>query len=180
MKLRKILVLFLMVIISTFVFGDNHSNQVNSKMVEGLTYTNYIETELGMDIYWEFSENQELFMMLKAPVSGWISIGFEPSKKMKGAKIIIVGFKDEEVILEEYYGNTQISHRKIKEKYITEFYGERTEEYSLAEFVIPLDNESRYNSLQPGSIIKTIIAYHNSSDSFSRRHSKRDTIDINF
>jgi hypothetical protein len=149
-------------------------------MIEELTYTNYLETELGIDIYWEFSENQELYMMLKAPVSGWISIGFEPSRRMKDAKIVIIGFEGEEVVLEEHYGNTQISHRKIEEKYITEFYGERTEEYSMAEFVIPLDNESRYYRLQPDSVIDTIIAYHSSSDSFMRRHSQRDTIEINF
>ena len=139
-----------------------------------------METELGIDIYWEFSEEQELYMMLKAPVSGWISIGFEPSRRMKDAKIVIIGFENEEIILEEHYGNTQISHRKIEEKYITQFYGERTEEYSLAEFVIPLDTESRYNRLQPGSIIKAIIAYHSDSDNFMRRHSQRDTIEIQF
>jgi hypothetical protein len=99
---------------------------------------------------------------------------------MKDAKIVIIGFENEEVILEEHYGNTQISHRKIEEKYITQFYGERTEEYSLAEFVIPLDNESRYYRLQPGNVIKTIIAYHSDSDNFLRRHSQRDSMEINF
>ncbi|MGM0640287.1 MAG: DOMON domain-containing protein [Thermotogota bacterium] len=180
MKMKRLFVILFVVILSTFIFADGHVKQFESKMVEDLIYSNYMETELGMDIYWEFSEDNDLYMVIKAPVSGWISIGFEPSNRMKDAKIIIIGLNNDEVVLEEHYGNSMISHRKIEEKYIENFYGERTEEYSLAEIKIPLNEESRYNTLKPDAKIKTIIAYHNSSDSFMRRHSQRDTIEIQF
>jgi len=178
--MKRILIFLFVVVLSIFIYADGHVNQLESNLVKDLIYTNYMETELGMDIYWEFSENDELYIAVKAPVSGWISIGFEPSRIMKDAKIIIVGLDEDEVILEEHYGNSMISHRKIEEKYIENYYGERTEEYSMAEIKIPLNEESRYNTIKPNSKIKTIIAYHSDSDNFARKHSQRDTIEIQF
>src|SRR6056297_2548707 len=122
--MKRILIFLFIVVLSVFIYADGHVNQLESNLVEDLIYTNYMETDLGMDIYWEFSENNELYIAIKAPVSGWISIGFEPSRIMKDAKIIIVGLDEDEVILEEHYGNSMISHRKIEEKYIENYYGE--------------------------------------------------------
>ncbi len=177
--------IFLAILIFSFsiliIASDNpiqKESYFSSFLVQDLEYHNRYISNIGLEIYWEFSENDSLYMVLKAPVTGWISIGFDATRRMANAKIIIAGFESEKVILEEHIGTSQISHRKINEKYITNFKGERTSSNSFVEFEIPL-KDSRYN-IKKGEKINVIIGFHNSSDSFTRRHTQRSTVEVIF
>ncbi|MFW5873728.1 MAG: DOMON domain-containing protein [Bacillota bacterium] len=152
-----------------------------SILTEDLTYSNHYSADIDLDIFWEFNEEEdELHMMLESPGSGWLSIGFDASDRMNEAKIIIAGFdEDNNFQLEEHIGTSATSHEPIEETYITESTGEREEESSIAEFIIPLDEDSRYN-IEQGEAQEVIIAFHSSSDGFMQRHSQRDSVEIEF
>lgn len=151
---------------------------LDSALIEELVYTNHFISDIDMELFWEFSlEEEELYMVLKSPGSGWLAIGFEPTNRMADAQMIIAGFENEGFILEEHYGTGPTTHEKIDETYIENSSGERTAESSRIEFVIPLGVESRYD-LQQGEEYTIILSYHNSSDNFLQRHSQRTTIEV--
>ncbi len=151
---------------------------LDSELIAELVYNNHIIADIDMELFWEFSsEEDELYVVLKSPGSGWLAIGFEPTNRMADAEIIIAGFENGNFILEEHYGTGPTAHEQIDETYIENSAGERTDERSRIEFVIPLGPESRYD-LQQGEEYTIILSYHNSSDSFLQRHSQRTTIEI--
>lgn len=172
--------LFIVFIIFIFISLSFSNNSFNSLLEDGLVYTNYIKTDINMEIFWEFSSNEhELYMVLRSPQTGWISIGFDPTRRMADAKIIIAGLDNGNFILEEHYGTGQTTHSKINEIYIKRFKGVRNSSYTLVEFVIPLDSSSRYKIFK-GNEHTVILGYHDDSDSFIRRHTQRTTINIRF
>ncbi len=152
-----------------------------SLLTEDLTYSNNYAADIDLDIFWEFNQDtDELHMMLESPGSGWLSIGFDATNRMNEAKIIIAGFnEDNNFQLEEHIGTSATSHEPITETYITESTGQREEDSSIAEFIIPLGEDSRYN-IEQGEVHEVIIAFHSSSDGFMQRHSQRDSVEIEF
>ncbi|MBF8435862.1 hypothetical protein I0Q91_02110 [Halanaerobiaceae bacterium Z-7014] len=152
-----------------------------SLLTDDLTYTNLYSSDIGLDIYWEFNEDEDaLHMMLESPGSGWLSVGFDATTRMNEAKIIIAGFDgDDNFQLEEHIGTSPTSHEQIDEIYITESTGEREEDSSIAEFIIPLDGDSRY-AIEPGETYEVIVAFHSDDDSFMQRHTQRASVEIDF
>ncbi len=151
---------------------------LESELTDGLVYTNHFISDIDMELFWEFSQDeQELNIVLESPGSGWLAIGFDPTRRMADAKIIIAGFENENFLIEEHYGTGQTSHDKIEETYIKNSKGERDDELSRTEFVIPLDEESRYD-LRKGETHTVILSYHNSSDNFFQRHTQRTKVEV--
>ena len=151
---------------------------LESELIEEVVYTNHYISDIDMEFFWEFSqEEQELYMVLKSPGSGWLAIGFEPTNRMADANIVIAGFENENFLLEEHYGTDQTAHDKIDETYIEKSIGERNNEISRIEFVIPLGEDSRYE-LTKGEKHTIILSYHNNSDNFIQRHTQRTTIEV--
>ncbi|MFW6270511.1 MAG: DOMON domain-containing protein [Bacillota bacterium] len=187
--MKKVFCLVLgLILVLTIVTGceeeENNASQVEedvtleSELVEELEYTNHFASDIDMEIYWEFSqEEDELYMVLESPGSGWLAVGFEPTNRMADAEIIIAGFENDSLLLEEHYGTGSTSHEKIDETYIENYTGEKSEEISRAEFVIPLGEDSRYD-LTRGEEHTIILSYHDNSDNFIQRHTQRTTIEL--
>ncbi len=152
-----------------------------SIMQEDLVYENNFMSGIDMEVFWEFDEEQEnLNMRLESPSAGWIAVGFEPSTRMADAQIIIGGFEEDDVLaVEEHIGTGATSHEQIEESYIDEYAGERDDEYTVIEFVIPLGEETRYD-LTAGEEYEVILAYHDESDNFVQRHTQRTSENIEF
>lgn len=151
---------------------------VESGMIDGLVYTNHLISNIEMELFWEFSkEEQELYIILESPGSGWLAIGFDPTNMMADADIIIAGFENETFTLEEHYGTAITSHDKIEQTYIKNSTVERSDDLSRMELVIPLGNDSRYD-LRKGEVHTIILSFHNSSDNFFQRHSQRTKIEV--
>lgn len=184
----------ILILVPLIIAGCNNNDENNAEVVEeegevaqeslltdDLTYTNLYSSDIDLDVYWEFNEEEdELYMRLESPGSGWLSVGFDPTNRMDDAKIIIAGFDDDNSFqLEEHIGISSTSHEPIDETYITESTGEREEDSSIAEFIIPLGGDSRYD-IEPGQVYEVIIAFHSDTDSFMQRHSQRAAVEIEF
>ena len=151
-----------------------------SILAEEITYENHFQAGIDMDFFWQFdAEGEELHIRLESPGSGWLAVGFEPSTRMQDAEMVIAGFEDDEFLLEEHIGTGPTSHEQIENSYIQEYAGEHEEELTVAEFVLPLTGDTRYE-LQSGEVYEVIFAYHDEDDNFLQRHSQRTSAEVEF
>lgn len=148
---------------------------IDGVIQEGEYAHKLVDPATGMIVYWANSA-QTLTIGLVSPGTGWLSIGFEPDRQMQGANIIIAGINEDVVTIEDHYGNSPTSHRKDSTSHIIQAAGSETNGESILEFRIPLDSGDRQDkALAIGSEVTIILAYHNSNDSLTSRHSERST-----
>ena len=151
-----------------------------SILTEEITYENHYQAGIDMDFFWQFDpEGEELHIRLESPGSGWLAVGFEPSTRMQDAKMVLAGFQDDVFVLEEHIGTAPTSHEQIEESYIEDYAGEHEEDLTVAEFVLPLTGDTRYE-LQSGEVYEVIFAYHDEDDNFLLRHSQRTSAEVEF
>lgn len=129
-------------------------------------------------------EDAMLHVRISAPTEGWISIGFDPISRMKGADIVIGYVKNNEVFIRDDYGNSSTSHKPdVKgggSDTIESFSGDERDGVTTLEFVIPLDSgDERDRVLIPGNEYKVIIAY-GKKDNFTSYHAYRGSVLIEF
>lgn len=137
-------------------------------------------TKLNMTLQWRVVE-ENLEVIVNAPTTGWIAIGFDPSNKMKDANILIGYVKNGEVFLRDDFGHTPTGHKsdeKLKgEDNILAKEGTEREGITELMFTIPLDSGDKYDKkLEPGKTYKVILAYGgNGKDTFTVYHSRNRT-----
>jgi len=133
------------------------------------------DAQTGMDVY-AYVLDDLLYIGLTAPGTGWLSIGFEPERMMQGANIIIAAIDEQALLIEDHYGSSPTAHRQDDEDHIIQASGLESEDRSVLEFVIPMDSgDDEDKKLVAGSEITIILAYHNSNDRLTTRHSRRST-----
>lgn len=143
-----------------------------------LALTAQESTEIaGVTLEWERSGDQ-LIMTISAETEGWIAVGFDPEKKMRGANILI-GYVDEDgsVILEDHYGHSQFNHRSDESlggsSDVQILEGSETNGVSTIRFSIPLNSGDEYDKvLVPGQEHKVITAW-GQGDRMTVRHNGR-------
>ena len=105
--MKKIIILIIIVLV---LCSPLYSGEIKSVTVE------------TVKINWQI-DGDNLIMELTAPTEGWISIGFNPSSKMKDANIII-GCVDGSgsPIMEDHFGTSPISHKSDSDYEKVEFH----------------------------------------------------------
>jgi len=132
----------------------------------------------GMEVHWQ-NDATYLYVGLVSPGTGWEAIGFDPTRKMQGANIIIGAVSEDSLVIEDHYGASPTSHREDKASQILQSAGVEAEGKTVIEFVIPLASDDPNDvSLVPGTDVTVILAYHVASDRLTARHTKRSTSSI--
>jgi len=132
----------------------------------------------GMDVHWR-NDDLVLYIGLVSPGTGWEAIGFSPTRKMQGANIIIGAVNKDGLVIEDHYGSAPTSHRADKESQILQAAGREADGKTVIEFAIPLATDDPNDvSLQAGIKVTIILAYHQTSDRLTARHTKRSTNSI--
>ena len=141
-------------------------------------YGNFLETDIGMKIYWDYDE-EFLYLGLVSPGSGWLAFGIEPTLRMLDARIIIAALEEGELLIESHIGTSPTAHAATEEDYTREAAASLEEEQLILETKILLQDED-FPGLEiiSGESYTLILAYHNSSTSFTTRHSARTTVEI--
>ena len=148
---------------------------IDGVIAEGEYAHQLFDSATGMTVYWANSANT-LIIGLVSPGTGWLSIGFDPERQMQGANILIAGIDGDVVTIEDHYGNSPTSHKKDDVAHIIQAAGSETSAGSVLEFRIPLNSgDGQDKPLAAGSEVIIILAYHNSNDSLTARHSERST-----
>ena len=144
-------------------------------------YTHAMEAG-GFRVYWT-NDAAILRIGLFSPGTGYVAIGLDPDRRMEGANFIIGAVRNGRVEIRDDYGTGSVSHSLDIENggvdNILAAAGRELNGQTTIEFVIPLDSGDRFDKpLEPGETYGILVAFHNTSDTFSTRHSQRGSGEI--
>jgi len=157
----------------------------STPIVDGIIHTGEYAHAMeagGFRVYWT-NDDVILRIGLFSPGTGFVAIGFDPDRRMQGANFIIGAVRNGRVEIRDDYGTGSVSHSPDVENggadNILAAAGRELNGQTTVEFVIPLDSGDRFDKpLEPGETYGILVAFHNTSDSFSTRHSQRGSGEI--
>ncbi len=136
-----------------------------------------------VEIEWKV-DGEEIEFVISAPTTGWVAIGFDPERAMKGADMIF-GFVDQgEATISDQYGNGLFSHKAD-----TSLGGSNDVQLLDAgeengrtriRFSRPLDSGDQYDRpLSPGGRHTVMFAYGpDEADNFTSKHTFRSSAEL--
>lgn len=130
---------------------------------------------------WVFKADTIEFTM-SAPTTGWISLGFNPAKRMKDADYILAFVENGQVFISDEYGTGNTSHKNDVSlggensakpiSFVTE------SNKTTITFALPLSSGDQYDTVfVEGEKCKVLGAY-STSKNFNSKHKKRSSVDI--
>lgn len=131
----------------------------------------------GFTMEWEV-QGADLVMTVSAKTTGWISVGFEPTRIMKDADILIFAVdKDGKVTGSDHYGTSIFGHRKDTTlggtEDVTVISGSEVDGVTTVTFSIPLSSgDSKDKVLASGQKVKVLFA-SSKKDDFLTKHNKK-------
>jgi len=139
-------------------------------------YAHNTEAE-GFAIHWS-NDARTLRVGLISPGTGYVSIGFDPVRRMEGANYILGAVVNGQVIARDDFGTGPVVHTSDVAnggtQDILEAAGSEVGGKTYFEFAIPLDSGDALDKvLVPGQTYNVLIAYHDTDDSFDAWHSRR-------
>jgi hypothetical protein len=136
-------------------------------------------TENGMTLKWKV-DGANLKVVVKAPTTGWVAVGFQPSSMMKDANIIIGYVKGNQLFIRNDYGTGNTVHESSLKENILEKSGKEADGYTEISFTIPLNSgDSKLKALVPGNECDVILGYGpNDADNFKAFHKNEVRIKI--
>ena len=140
-------------------------------------------TQQGFVFRWRI-EGETLHVVLRHPTTGWLAVGFDPSRMMKDANMILGYVADGEVFVTDHFGVANTSHRPDTDIDGTDdiIYSEGSEgsEGTELRFAIPLDSgDAADRPLEPGGSYRVLLAHGpDGADDFRTYHGGRTGIDV--
>lgn len=140
-------------------------------------------TGKGITLQWKV-EGEMLKVKVSAPTTGWVSVGFDPSRGMKDANIIIGFVQDGKAVIRDDFGNGLMSHRSdidlLGKNDVTDKAGKEENGTTEIGFTIPLNSgDDKDKPLVPGKTYKVILAAGGKdADDFSSKHKKIGRVEI--
>lgn len=135
-----------------------------------------------MEFEWKV-DGKDLHIKVRAKTKGWVGIGFNPSKKMKGANILIGRVKSGKASVRDDWGTSTIGHSSDKKKggkkNVSNVSGSEKGGFTELMFTIPLDSGDSVDTvIQPKGETTVILAYGR-SDSYRLGHKFVTTLKVN-
>lgn len=137
----------------------------------------------GVDVQWRV-DGDELTVQMTSATTGWIAVGFDPSRMMRDANIIIGYVADGQVMLSDDYGTGNTSHGHDVDNGGTDdiISAEGTEEDGSTQitFTIPLDSGDSWDKpLVPGNTYTVIVSHGpDGADNFGDYHADRGSFEM--
>lgn len=178
---KKIGIALLLILIAQGLFAFGNKEAEDPRMEPGDTHSLNVEDK--MEISWTMGEDT-FEVEVSAKTTGWISIGFDPSYKMKGANIIIGYIKDGEIVMRDDYGTGPFQHASDESlggtNDITDISGTEENGTTTLSFSIPNKSDDKYdNPFVHGNSCTLIVAYgKNGGDDFKSIHAFRKVVTI--
>jgi hypothetical protein len=118
---------------------------------------------IGMVMTWTVADDH-LEVELSGPTTGWIAVGFNPTRAMRDADILIGYVDGSEVIMTDQFGTSMTTHaeddRLGGESNVEVISGNDDGSRTTITFRIPLDSGDEYDhALTPGETYPVIFAY---------------------
>ncbi|SCY57964.1 DOMON domain-containing protein [Desulfoluna spongiiphila] len=123
-------------------------------------------------------DGENLHVKLTGKTTGWVGVGFNPEKMMKGANFIMGYVKGGKVKVTDHIGNNERNHKADKKSgganNTSDIAG--SEEGGVTEifFTIPLNSgDSTDTALDPGGVTTVLLGMGGGRDSFRSVHKFR-------
>lgn len=144
-------------------------------------YQHSLETK-KMSFAWTV-EGKNLAIKINAKTKGWVGIGFNPQKKMKGANFIIGYVKKGKVKISDDFGTRTTGHsvdiKKGGKNNILSSSGSEKGGVTTLEFTIPLNSGDKTDTpLVPSGKTIVLLAY-GARDSFRIGHKFHTIFEVN-
>ncbi len=145
-------------------------------------YQHKIDVE-NMSFQWTVKEGN-LDIKLTAKTTGWVGIGFNPSKGMKDADFIIGYVKNGTAKARDDFGVSERKHSSDKKSggvsNITNLTGSETNGTTEIAFTIPLNSgDSKDTVIKPEGETTVLLSYGAGRDSFLSKHQFKKTLNVN-
>jgi hypothetical protein len=137
----------------------------------------------GWEFSWDFTE-QEIEFTLTAPTTGWLAIGFNPSRMMKDADYVIGYVSDGEAYIRDDYGQGLTSHVSDDQlggsQDIRLISGSESGGSTTLVFALPRSAQDQYDEhFTPGEQYDIILAFAGSGgDNFTSKHTRRTSVEV--
>lgn len=137
----------------------------------------------GMVFAWKV-DGDKLHVKLTGRTTGWIGIGFNPEKQMKGADYVVGFVRGGKVTLRDDYGDSARNHESDEKlggtSDVTLVKGEEKGQSTTLEFTLPLNSGDKYDSvIEPEGETIVLLAYGGRRDSFRQKHKFRTMLKVN-
>ncbi len=140
-------------------------------------------THEGHELRWRvIGENLEV--SISYATTGWVAVGFNPTRMMRDANIIIGYVADGEAVITDQFGNSTITHRPDEDlggTYdLTNTAGTEEDGVTTLSFVMPLDSGDEYDRpLEQGETYTVIVAHGaDGVDDVATYHQGRGSMEI--
>jgi hypothetical protein len=149
---------------------------------QDMKYSHKIESE-QIVFEWQI-EDKLIHIQLSAPTTGWVGIGFNPSKDMKDANFILGYVKNDKVRVSDEFGTHTRQHeediRLDGKENVTNAKGHEKDGMTTISFTIPLNSgDAKDRALTVGKDTHVLLAYGSGRDSFNTRHKVHVSLSVN-
>ena len=137
----------------------------------------------GVDVQWRV-EGENITVQMTAPTTGWVAVGFDPSRMMADANMIIGYVSNGELMIADDYGTGNTSHGRDTANGgsddIIDAEGSEENGQTQITFTIPLDSgDATDRPLAEGNSYKVIVAYGpKGEDNFDAYHAARGVLQM--
>jgi hypothetical protein len=134
---------------------------------------NEVQAANGMILQWRV-EGESLRVILDAPSTGWVGIGFRPDTKMKGANFIIGYVRGKEVVISDQVGTRIDRHdadtRNKGTQDVVAGGGSESGGRTKIEFLVPLvSGDAQDKPLRRGERVPVLLCF-GPQDNFTKVH----------
>ena len=169
----------LIVLAFTVFAGGTEEAHADAPVLDGFSRAE----AAGVDLQWRVT-GDELEVQVSAQTTGWVSVGFDPSRRMADANIIIGYVSDGDVVIADDYGTGPMNHDRDTNHGgsddISQAEGTEEDGRTTLRFVIPLDSGDEMDKpLVAGETYTVLLAYGpDGGDDFSSYHESRGSVKI--
>jgi hypothetical protein len=131
------------------------------------------------------TDGTDLTLRLRAPTTGWVAVGFDPSSMMKDADIVIGYVSGDGVFVRDDWGTGPTSHQPDTAlggtDDVTGVSGEESDGVTTISFTIPLDSGDPYDRELEAGTHEVLIAFGpDGAEGFEGHHSWVKVVDVEF
>ncbi|MFA6682094.1 MAG: DOMON domain-containing protein [Sphaerochaeta sp.] len=142
---------------------------------------NTAEFAKDWSVSWVFKAESIEFTM-SAPTTGWISLGFNPTRWMKDADYILAYVENGQIYISDEFGTGITSHKSDvslggKESAKAISFVEEAKKTTIT-FSLPLNSGDQYDTVFVEGEECKVLAVYATSKNFKSKHKKRSSIDI--
>lgn len=182
MRKRFFIFLIMMLSLSWTVWAGGQAEEIAQEVrADGFKRIGVGDSE----VLWKI-EGENVVLRFSAPTSGWVSVGFNPTRFMKDANIIIGYVENGEAFVSDQFGTSSISHKADTDlggsNDILSASGSESAGVTTIETVIPLDSGDQYDQpLAEGDSVTMIFAYgRDGTDNLESKHAFKTTVAVSF